>query len=487
MNANIGYEALSFDDLLLEPGESDVLPSEVNLQTSLTRDLKLNIPVLGAAMDTVTEAPMGIALAQLGGLGVIHRNLPIEEQADHVERVKRSESGMIENPIVIEPQDPIAHALSLMKKYGISGLPVVEGKVLAGIITNRDLRFVTETGRPVSDFMTRGKDKLVTVNGPIDLEKSKELMHAHRIEKLLRVNERYELIGLITIKDINKARLFPLSSKDSSGRLLAAAAVGTGAESMERIAALVEKGVDVIVIDTAHGHSENVFKILDHAKANYENLQIVVGNFATPQGVEQAVLKGADAVKVGMGPGSICTTRIISGVGVPQMSAIFRCASVAKKHGVPMIADGGIKYSGDVTKALAGGADTVMIGNLLAGSKESPGEMIYYEGRRYKNYRGMGSAGAMKEGSKDRYKQAEIDDAELIPEGIEGRVSYRGSVGEIVHQLCGGLRAGMGYLGARTIPELRKKATFVKITSSALNESHVHRVYVTDEAPNYRA
>lgn len=409
-----------------------------------------------------------------------------KEQAAQVEKVKRSESGMITDPITIKPDDKVEHAVCLMKHYNISGLPVTEGKTLVGIITNRDLRFVENYQEPVSAFMTQGRDKLITVKEGITSEDAKRLLHEHRIEKLLRINDKYELTGLITIKDIEKKQRYPKASQDADGRLLVGAAVGVASEMNERIEALVAAKVDVLVVDTAHGHSTNVMNTVKRIKAMYPNVNLIAGNVATGAATEELIKAGVDAVKVGIGPGSICTTRVVSGVGVPQMSAIFACAAVGKKYGVPIIADGGIKFSGDVVKAIAGGASTVMLGSMLAGTEESPGQVILYQGRRYKQYRGMGSLGAMKEGSKDRYFQEDKDTSKLVPEGIEGRVPFKGPLAETIYQMVGGLCSGMGYTGCATIEELKENATFIQISAAGLTESHVHDVYITEEAPNYR-
>jgi len=482
----IVQEGLTFDDLLLLPAASEVLPNQVEIATNLTKTIQLNIPLLSAAMDTVTESRLAIALAQEGGIGIIHKNLTIEKQAREVEKVKRSESGLITDPICLKPTDQVRHAFQLMERYHISGFPVIDDKrQLVGILTNRDLRFEINETRPVSELMTP-REKLVTVTDGISNEAAKKLLHDHRIEKLLRVNERFELTGLLTIKDIEKARLYPRACKDNDGRLRAGAAIGTGADSLERAAALVEAGVDVLVVDTAHGHSAGVIKAVERLKAKFPQVQVIAGNVATGEATLALIGAGADAVKVGIGPGSICTTRIVSGIGMPQMTAIFNCAAAAAKTGTPIVADGGIKYSGDLVKALAGGASTVMIGSLFAGLDESPGEMILYQGRRYKSYRGMGSLGAMKEGSKDRYFQEGAEERKLVPEGIEGRVPYKGPLTEQVHQLLGGLRSGMGYTGCANIEDLKTKTRFTRISPAGLKESHVHDVYITEEAPNYR-
>lgn len=484
MNGKIIKEALTFDDVLLVPQKSEVLPKDVSTTTYLTSKIVLNIPIVSAAMDTVTEARMAIAIAQEGGLGFIHKNMSIEEQAEEVDKVKRSESGMIVDPITIEPEKTVQDALDLMAKYKISGIPVVKGHKLVGIITNRDLRFVTDYTGKVEKYMT--KENLVTVPVGTSLEEAKEHLQKHRIEKLLVVDDNFELKGLITIKDINKKLKYPNATKDELGRLRVGAAVGVGPDTFERVDALVEKGVDVIVVDTAHGHSVKVIETVKAIKKKYPDLDLVAGNVATAEACEDLIKAGADCVKVGIGPGSICTTRVVAGVGVPQITAIMDCAQVADKYDIPIIADGGIKFSGDIVKAIGAGASVVMIGSLLAGTTESPGEIELYQGRSYKVYRGMGSVGAMKKGSKDRYFQDEMDvESKFVPEGIEGRVHYKGDLSHTIYQLVGGLRAGMGYCGCATIEELRKNAKFVKITNSGLRESHVHDVIITKEAPNY--
>lgn len=485
-NRRIVEKGLTYDDLLLLPAKSAVLPHEVDTSTNLTRNIKLQIPIMSAAMDTVTEAKAAICMAQEGGIGIIHKNMTIEEQAQHVDRVKRSESGMITDPISLKPDDSVQHALDLMARFHVSGFPVVEGKELVGILTNRDLRFETNFSQPVKNVMTKGRENLVTVTEGITLEEAKKLLHSHRIEKLLRVNENYELTGLITIKDIEKARKYPQASKDCKGRLLVGAAIGIGNSAIERAEALIEAGVDVLTIDTAHGHSVNVLKAVENIRKQFKDVDLIAGNVATAAATEELIKVGVDAVKVGIGPGSICTTRIISGIGVPQMTAIFNCAAAAKKHNIPIIADGGVKFSGDIVKALAGGASVVMLGSMLAGMDESPGDVILYQGRRYKQYRGMGSLGAMKQGSADRYFQENKKDMKLVPEGIEGRVPYKGPLGETIFQMIGGLRSGMGYTGCGTIKDLGEKAEFVQISPAALKESHVHDVFITEEAPNYK-
>ncbi len=482
-------EGLTFDDVLLAPAASDVLPRDTEVTTQLTRSIRLNIPLLSAAMDTVTEARTAIAMAQEGGLGVIHRNLAIAEQALEVEKVKKSESGMIVDPVTVHPEQPIAEALAIMQQYRISGLPVTRSGQLVGILTNRDLRFEKRLDRTVGEVMT--KDKLVTARPGITLDEAKEVLHRYRIEKLPVVDERMQLRGLITVKDIEKAIRYPHAAKDDLGRLRVGAAIGTGPDREARAEALVRAGVDVLVVDTAHGHSGAVIETVRAIKTAFPRVDLIAGNVATAEGSAALVKAGVDAVKVGMGPASICTTRVVSGVGVPQLTAIADSVLAAERAGVPVIADGGIKFSGDVTKALAAGAHTVMIGGLFAGTEESPGETILYQGRTYKLYRGMGSLEAMREreGSRNRYFQDEaVADAgmKLVPEGIEGRVPYKGSLSFIVQQLVGGLRAGMGYLGARTLADLRTNARFVRVSSAGLKESHVHDVYITKEAPNDR-
>ncbi|MCK9375142.1 MAG: IMP dehydrogenase [Syntrophobacterales bacterium] len=476
--------AYTFDDVLLLPGASAVLPSEADLSTRLTRRITLNIPLLSSAMDTVTEADTAISLARQGGIGILHRNLPIEAQALEVEKVKKSESGMIIDPVTIGPEARIADVLQLMERYRISGIPVVEGKKLVGIVTNRDLRFETNLDQKVTEVMT--KEHLVTAKVGITLEESKALLHKYRIEKLLVVDEAGNLNGLITIKDIEKIRKYPWSCKDEFGRLRVGAAIGVGPDREPRIEALIKAGVDVIVIDTAHGHSWRVIETVEATKRNFPDAELIAGNIATADGARALIKAGVDAVKVGVGPGSICTTRVIAGVGVPQLSAIMECARAAKSADIPLVADGGIKYSGDVTKALAAGADVVMIGSLFAGTEESPGETVIFQGRSYKIYRGMGSVEAMKAGSRDRYCQEDVNlEDKLVPEGIVGRVPSRGKLADVIFQLMGGLRSGMGYVGARTIKELQEKAKFVRISPAGLKESHVHDVIIMKEAPNY--
>ncbi len=477
--------SLTFDDILLVPAYSEILPAQCAIQTRLSRNLTLNIPLISAAMDTVTEYQTAIAMAQEGGIGMIHKNMTIAEQARHVEQVKRSESGMITDPITVSPEQPVRNAMELMQTHHISGVPVTQGKELVGILTNRDLRFETNFDQQVEEVMTKGRDKLVTVPLGIDLEGAKKLLHQHRIEKLLVVSENYELKGLITIKDIEKSKQYPHANKDEAGRLRVGAAVGVSADLSERVEALIQAEVDVVVVDTAHGHSKGVLDSITLLRATFPNLEIIGGNIATAEAAQALIKAGVDAIKVGVGPGSICTTRIVSGIGVPQITAIDNVLPIAQKYDIPMISDGGIKFSGDVVKALACGAHSVMIGSALAGTSETPGSVILYQGRRYKMYRGMGSLGAMKEGSKDRYFQNEVEDMKLVPEGIEGRVPYKGPLSETLHQFIGGLRSGMGYTGSHTIEELRTKPRFVKITNAGLRESHVHDVFITEEAPNY--
>jgi len=475
-------EGLTFDDVLLLPSFSDIMPKDIDVSTNLTNSIKLNIPLLSAAMDTVTEAKTAICIAQEGGIGIIHRNMGIEEQAQEVEKVKKSESGMIVDPITISPDHKIRDVLELMAKYRISGIPVTRGEKLVGIITNRDLRFETNFDEKVENVMT--KENLVTVKEGIGLEESKAILHRHKIEKLLVVDKNFNLRGLITIK----MRKFPFSCKDNLGRLRVGAAVGVSKDRDARVEALLRAGCDVIAIDTAHGHSQNVIESVREIKKNFKNVQLIAGNIATKEGCDALIKAGCDGVKIGVGPGSICTTRIIAGIGVPQITAIIEVSKSAKKHGIPIIADGGIKFSGDITKALAAGADSVMIGNLFAGTDESPGEIVLYQGRTYKVYRGMGSLEAMKEGkTRDRYciDENEIE-SKIVPEGIEGRVPYRGSLSICINQLIGGIKAGMGYVGCHSLSELREKGQFIRITTAGLRESHVHDVIITKEAPNYR-
>ena len=480
-------EAYSFDDVLVQPNYSDVLPSDVSTVTQLSRNITLNIPIVSAAMDTVTEARTAISMARAGGIGFIHRNLPIENQAMEVNRVKKSESGMIIDPVTVKPDAPISEVQKLMSHYRISGVPVTDGEQLVGIVTNRDLRFETDLTRKVSEVMT-SKDLITTPEG-ISLEDCKKMLHKHRIEKLLVVNSEGKLSGIITTKDIEKIKKYPNACKDSMGRLRAGAAIGVGPDMMPRAEALLRAGADILVIDTSHGHSRNVIESVKALKATFKDIELVAGNVATAEGAQALIEAGVDAVKVGIGPGSICTTRIVAGVGVPQLTAIMNCREISNKTGVPIIADGGIKFSGDIVKAIGAGAHCVMLGGLFAGTDESPGETIIYQGRSYKVYRGMGSLEAMQAGSKDRYYLGDKEEEggeKLVPEGIVGRVPYKGPIGENVFQLIGGLKAGMGYVGSRTIQELREKARFVRITGAGLRESHVHDVIITEEAPNYR-
>ncbi len=480
-------EALTFDDVLLQPARSEILPAQADVKTQLTREITLNIPIISSAMDTVTESGMAIAMAQAGGLGVIHKNLDIEAQAAEVLQVKKFESGVVVNPITLPPQAPLADALALMAKHKISGIPIVKGddKKLAGILTNRDVRFATDATVAVSDLMT--SQNLVTVREDVGSNEARALLHRHRIEKLLVVDDDDNLVGLMTVKDIEKADTNPLAAKDDQGRLRAGAAIGTGDEAMERAAALIEAGVDVIVVDTAHGHSVGVLKAIERLRRQSNAVQLIAGNIATKDGAKALIDAGADAVKVGIGPGSICTTRVVAGVGVPQLAALLDLAETCKKEGVPVIADGGIRASGDLAKAIAAGADCVMIGSLFAGTTESPGEVYLYQGRSYKGYRGMGSLGAMARGSADRYFQQEVqDNLKLVPEGIEGQVPYRGPLANIVHQLVGGLKAAMGYTGNPNIGAMQHGCTFLRVTQAGFREGHVHDVSITREAPNYR-
>jgi IMP dehydrogenase len=491
--------ALTFDDVLLVPQHSLVVPREVDVSTNLTRHIRLNVPLISAAMDTVTESQLAIAMAQHGGLGVIHKNLSIEEQASEVDRVKRSESGMIVNPITLSPTNKIYEALELMKKYSISGVPITddgskEGK-LVGILTNRDLRFETNVNRPIADIMTR--ERLITVPVGTTLDAARDILHQHKVEKLLVVDKEFRLKGLITVKDIQKAVKYPNASKDSLGRLRCGAAIGVAKDTVERAEALVNANVDVLVLDTAHGHQQGVLDMVRRIRIKFPNVDFIAGNVATAEGTLALIGEGVDAVKVGIGAGSICTTRIIAGIGVPMISSIMDCAKAAERHNIPVIADGGIRFSGDIVKALAVGASTTMIGNLFAGTDESPGELILFQGRSFKEYRGMGSIGAMRRGSSDRYFQDEFDlessavlsssHQKLVPEGIEGRVAHKGSVAAMIHQLVGGLRAGMGYCGCEDIPHLQRDAKMIRITAAGFRESHVHDVAITKEAPNYRS
>lgn len=472
---------LTFDDVLLIPGSSEVLPRDIDTSTYLTKKIKLNIPIMSAGMDTVTESRMAIAIAREGGIGVIHKNMSIEEQALEVDRVKRSEHGVIWDPIFLSPEDSIAEAEALMARYKISGIPITVNGKLVGIITNRDLRFIQDYDQPIGNAMTR--DNLVTAPVGTTLAEAKEILQKYKVEKLPLVDENYMLKGLITIKDIEKSRQFPLSAKDERGRLIVAAAVGVSSETLDRVAALVDARVDAIVVDTAHGHSKFVIDMVRTIKKNYPDLDVIAGNVATAEAVKDLIEAGADAIKVGIGPGSICTTRVVAGIGVPQITAVYECYQEAKKYNVPIIADGGIKYSGDITKAIAAGGSVVMLGSLLAGTEESPGEIEIYQGRSYKVYRGMGSIGAMKRGSKDRYFQGES--LKLVPEGVEGRVPYKGPLSDTIFQLTGGLKAGMGYCGCKNIEELQTKTRFIRITNAGLRESHPHGVHITKEAPNY--
>jgi IMP dehydrogenase len=475
-------EGLTFDDVLLEPARSEVLPSEVDTRTCLTRQIGLNIPIVSAAMDTVTESHLAIGLAQQGGIGIIHRNMSVERQAEEVDRVKRSESGMIVDPITIRPDQPISDAQELMSRYRISGVPVTRDSKLVGILTNRDLRFENRFDLPIREVMT--KENLVTVPVGTTLEQAEAILHQHRVEKLLVVDEHYNLKGLITVKDIQKKLKYPNSAKDRQGRLRVGAAIGATGDYLERAEELVARKVDVLAIDTAHGHTSRVTEAVKTIKCKFPDVQLITGNVATYEAARELASLGVDGIKVGIGPGSICTTRVVSGAGVPQLTAIRECARATRDAGVPLIADGGIKYSGDITKAIAAGADTVMIGSLLAGTDESPGETILYQGRTFKTYRGMGSMGAMSQGTSNRYEQD--PSGKLVPEGIEGRVAAKGPLAELVYQLVGGLRSGMGYCGANTLSELQQKSRFLRISPAGLRESHVHDVIITKEAPNYR-
>jgi len=477
--------AYTFDDLLLVPAASKVIPSDVDISTQLTNNLRLNLPLVSAAMDTVTEYRTAIIMAREGGIGIIHKNMSIGEQARQVEMVKKSESGMIIDPVTVTEDQRVADVQAMMANYKISGVPVLRGEKLAGIVTNRDLRFITDFSLKVKDVMT--SKNLVTAKVGITLEDSKALLHKHRIEKLLVVDENDNLQGLITIKDIEKIKKYPNSAKDDKGRLLVGAALGVGSDYLSHADILIKNGVDVVVLDSAHGHSENIVKAVKALTSTYPDLEVIAGNVATAEGTEALIKAGAKAVKIGVGPGSICTTRIVAGVGVPQLTAIKNCSEAAQKHGIPVIADGGIKFSGDITKAIGIGAHSIMIGSLFAGAAETPGDTFLYQGRAYKGYRGMGSLGAMKEGSSDRYFQEGLDSpSKLVPEGIEGKVPFRGPLSDMIYQLVGGLRSGMGYVGAENIEELRQKAKFVRITAAGLKESHVHDVIITKEAPNYR-
>lgn len=476
--------AYTFDDLMLIPGASDVVPSEVDTSTHLTPTIKLNIPLISSAMDTVTEYRTAIALAREGGIGIIHKNMSVDDQTREVEKVKKSESGMIIDPVTVTEEQRVADVQAIMRNYKISGVPVLSGQKLVGIVTNRDLRFVSDGNLKVREVMT--SKNLVTARVGITLEESKSLLHEHRIEKLLVVDESGDLKGLITIKDIEKVRKYPNAAKDDKGRLRVGAAIGIGGDYLAHTEKLVKNNVDVVVLDSAHGHSRNVIRTLQALRNAFPDLPVIAGNVATAEGAAALIKAGVSAVKVGVGPGSICTTRIVAGVGVPQLTALSDCCREAHKHGIPVIADGGIKYSGDITKAIGIGAHTVMIGSLFAGAEETPGETFLYQGRTYKGYRGMGSLGAMKKGSSDRYFQEEVGNSKLVPEGIEGKVPYRGLLSDMVYQLIGGLRSGMGYVGAKDIGELQEKAKFVLITAAGYKESHVHDVIITREAPNYR-
>ena len=480
-------EALTFDDVLLQPAESAILPNDADTRTKLTRNIELGIPVISSAMDTVTEARLAIAMAQAGGIGVIHKNLDIAEQADEVRRVKRFEAGMVVNPITITPDQTLADALALMDRQSISGIPVVSKRTgrIAGILTNRDVRFADDPHQPVRELMT--KRGLVTVREGVGRDEAMRLLHKHRIEKLIVVDEERSCVGLITVKDIEKAQRYPKACKDEHGRLRVAAATGVGDAGLERAEALLDAGCDVVVVDTAHGHSRGVLTTIDSIKRLSNYTQVIAGNVATGDGARALIDAGADAVKVGIGPGSICTTRIVAGVGVPQLTAILEASDVCRARGIPVIGDGGIKFSGDIAKAIAAGADSVMIGSLFAGTDEAPGEVMLYQGRSYKSYRGMGSIGAMARGSADRYFQEEVSEQlKLVPEGVEGRVPYKGPVGNVIHQLVGGLKAAMGYTGNATLPDMQTKCTFRRITGAGLRESHVHDIAVTQETPNYR-
>jgi len=476
-------EGLTFDDVLLLPGKSEVLPRNTNVSTQLTRKIKLNIPLMTAGMDTVTESKMAIAIAREGGIGIIHKNMSIEKQALEVDRVKRSEHGIITDPFSLSKDHAVSDALELMERYRISGVPIVEeDNTLVGILTNRDIRFEKDITRKIDEVMT--KENLVTAHIDITMDEALEIMKQHKFEKLPLVDEDNKLSGLITIKDIEKSIEFPHSARDEKDRLLAGAAVGVTADMMERVAALVKSKVDVVVVDTAHGHSKGVLEAVSKIKTNYPDLQVIAGNVATAEATLDLIKAGADAVKVGIGPGSICTTRVVTGIGVPQITAVMNCARAAAEHEVPVIADGGIKYSGDITKAIAAGANVVMAGSMFAGTEESPGEEVLFEGRRYKEYRGMGSMGAMDSGSKDRYFQE--DTKKYVPEGVEGRVHYKGKLGDVVYQLVGGLKSGMGYVGAKDIPELQEKAKMIKISGASLVENHPHHITITKESPNYQ-
>ena len=481
MTDKFAYEGLTFDDVLLIPQKSDITPDMVSLHTNLTKNIKLNIPLMSAAMDTVTESNLAIAIAREGGIGIIHKNMTIEQQATEVDRVKRSEHGVITDPFYLSPDNTLDEADKLMGKYRISGVPVTENGKLVGIITNRDLRFETDYSKPISSAMT--KDRLVTAPEGTTLEEAQEILRKYKIEKLPIVNANNELKGLITIKDIEKSVKYPASAKDDNGRLLAGAAIGITNDVLDRVEALTAANVDVLVLDSAHGHSQNIINCLKKVKAAFPHVEVIAGNIATAEAAEELIKAGADAVKVGIGPGSICTTRVVAGVGVPQITAIYNVAQLAKKYGIPVIADGGIKYSGDISKAIAAGGDVIMVGSLLAGCEESPGESEIYEGRRFKVYRGMGSIAAMEKGSKDRYFQTGT--RKLVPEGAEGRVPYKGPLADTIYQLMGGLRSSMGYCGTASVPDLKEKGKFVRITNAGLIESHPHDISITKEAPNY--
>jgi IMP dehydrogenase len=484
MTEKIIGTGITFDDVLLVPAKSSVQPQDADVSTQLTRKIRLNIPIVSAAMDTVTEADFAIALAREGGIGFIHKNMSVEAQVGQIDSVKRSESGVVTNPITLDPDNLVKDARLVMKKYHVSGIPITEKGLLVGILTNRDLRFADDDSASIRDVMT--SKNLVTAPVGTSLEEAKRLLHEHRIEKLPVVDESGKLTGLITFKDMKKELDFPNACKDEAGRLRVGAAIGVGKDALKRADALMEAGVDVVVIDTAHGHSSNVMDTLTEIKTRHPDLQVVAGNIATAQAARDLIKAGADAIKVGMGPGAICTTRVVAGAGVPQITAIMECAQVAAKVGIPVIADGGIKFSGDIVKAIAAGADSVMIGSLFAGTDETPGEIVLYEGRSFKSYRGMGSISAMKEGSRDRYAQQGVEEGKLVAEGIEGRVAYKGKLAESVYQMVGGLRSGMGYCGVENIGDLKKKSRFIKISPAGLKESHPHDVFITKEAPNYR-
>ncbi len=484
MKNKIALEGLTFDDVLLIPARSDVLPKETDLRTRLTRRIRLNIPIVSAAMDTVTESELAIAIAREGGIGIIHKNLSPELQAAEVDKVKRSESGMISDPVRLSPDKTLRDAHRLMDQYRISGIPIVEGEILVGILTNRDLRFETNLDQPIRDVMT--KQPLITAPVGTKLKEAEKILQKHKIEKLPIVDKDMRLKGLITVKDIQKRKAFPLASKDENGRLLAGAAVGVSKDTEARVKCLIDAGVDVICVDTAHGHSRNVIATIQALRKKYPDLEMIGGNVATASGAEALIQAGASAVKVGIGPGSICTTRVVAGVGVPQITAVMNCAAVCVKNRIPLISDGGVRYSGDIAKAISAGADTIMLGSLLAGVEESPGEMVFLEGRSYKVYRGMGSIGAMADGSADRYFQDNVEFSKFVPEGIEGRVAYKGKLSDVIFQLVGGVRSAMGYCGVKNIRELQTKSRFVKMTEAGVRESHPHDVTITREAPNYQ-